>query len=104
MRKNKVVPLRIPESLDELAALRAREQHTDKATALRQWIHQGAADYVVKLVAEGRISIGRAAELLDLTVYDIHHLAETHGIQLGATDEQRQQSRALAAKLAQRGQ
>lgn len=69
--KSKVVPLRIPENLDALADLSAQEEHTDKATALRQWLHRGAALYVVKLVAEGRISIGRAAELLDVTVYDL---------------------------------
>jgi uncharacterized protein YutE (UPF0331/DUF86 family) len=61
MKRTKVVPLRIPENLDELAALSAQEQHTDKATALRQWLHRGAAEYVLKLVAEGRISMGRAA-------------------------------------------
>ena len=99
--KSKVVPLRIPENLDELAALSAQEQHTDKATALRQWLHQGAGQYVLKLVANGRISIGRAAELLDLTVYDLHHLAETQGIELGAPDEQRRRSRAVVEKLAQ---
>ncbi|MDO8689796.1 MAG: hypothetical protein Q7R39_07255 [Dehalococcoidia bacterium] len=100
MRKSKVVPLRIPENLDDLAALSAHEQHTDKATALRQWIHQGAEGYVLRLVAEGRVSIERAAELLDLTIYDLYPLAETHKIELGATVEQRQQSRALATKLA----
>ena len=98
--KSKVVPLRIPENLDELAALSAQEQHTDKATALRQWLHRGAVQYVLKLVAEGRISMGRAAELLDLTVYDLQLQAETQGLGLGATDEQRRQSRALAAKVA----
>ena len=101
--KSKVVPLRIPENLDELAALSAQEQHTDKASALRQWLHRGAAQYVLKLVAEGRISMGRAAELLDLTVYDLYHLAETQGIELGATVEQQRQSRAVAAKLAKAG-
>jgi hypothetical protein len=39
--------------------------------------------------------------MLELTVYDLHHLIETQGIELGATEEQRQQSRALVAKLAQ---
>lgn len=97
--KSKVVPLRIPEKLDELAALSAREQHTDKATALRQWLHRGAAQYVLRLVAEGRVSMGRAAELLDLTVYDLQQQAEAQGIELGATDEQRRRSRALAGKL-----
>ncbi len=59
--KSKVVLLRIPENLDELASLSAQEEHTDKATALRQWLHRGAAQYVLKLVSEGRISVGRAA-------------------------------------------
>jgi hypothetical protein len=97
--KSKVVPLRIPENLDELAAFKAQEQQTNKATALRQWLHHGAVQYVLVLVAEGRISLERAAELLDLTVYDLQRQAEVQGIEIGATDEQRRQSRALAAKL-----
>lgn len=103
MKKTRVVPLRIPENLDELAAHSAHAQHTDKATALRHWIHQGAAHYVLELVSDGRVSIGRAAELLELTVYDLYRLAETHGIELGVSDEQRKLSRALAANLAQEG-
>lgn len=98
--KSKVVPLRIPENLDELAALIAHEQHTDKATALRQWLHRGATHHVLKLVGEGRISMGRAAELLDLTVYDLLHEAEIQGIELGATKEQRRRSHEVAMKLA----
>jgi hypothetical protein len=101
MKKSKVVPLRIPESLDGLAALSAQAHHTDKATALRQWLHVGAVQYVLGLVAEGRVSVGRAAELLDLTVYDLYRLAEGQGIELGASDAQRQQSRALATALSQ---
>jgi hypothetical protein len=101
MKKTKVVPLRIPENLDELANLSAQEEHTDKATALRQWLHQGAAHYILKLVTEGRISIGRGAEMLGISVYDVHHLAEAHGQELGATDEQRQKSRELAMQFGQ---
>jgi hypothetical protein len=97
--KSKVIPLRIPENLDELAALNAKEQNTDKATALRQWLHCGAIQYVLKLVAEGRISLERASEVLDLTVYDLQHQAEIQGNELGATDQQRRQSHALIQKL-----
>jgi hypothetical protein len=99
MNNTKVVPLRIPENLDELASLSAREEHTDKATALRQWLHQGAALYVIELVSRGRLSMNRAAELLELSIYDLYALAETYGIELGASDEQRQRSRNLAARL-----
>ena len=97
--KNRVVPLRIPENLDDLAASSAREQHSDKAATLRQWIHLGAVQYVLGLVAQGRLSIGRAAELLDESVYDLYRIAETGQIELGATDEQRKQSSGTAARL-----
>lgn len=103
-RKSKVVPLRIPEGLDELAALSAREHHTDKATALRQWIHHGAEVYVVKMVSEGRITIGRAAEMLGITIYDIHRIAETNKIELGATEAQRGKSRELVRRLIRTGE
>jgi hypothetical protein len=99
MAKTRVVPLRIPDNLDELAELSAREEHTDKATALRQWLHEGAAHYVLKLVSDGRISMGRGAELLDVSVYDLYNMAEHHTIEIGATDEQRRRSRELAARF-----
>ena len=90
--KSKVVPLRIPESLVDLATACSQEQHTDKATTLRQWLYQGAEGYAVKLVEEGRLSVGRAAEILDMTIYDIYRIAQARGIALGATEEQRQLS------------
>jgi hypothetical protein len=99
VNKTKVVPLRIPENLDELAALSAREEHTDKATALRQWLHEGAAHYVLRLVADGRISMSYAGELLGASIYDLYSLAETHGVELGASEEQRQASHKLARGL-----
>lgn len=99
MKKSRVVPLRIPENLDDLAAISAREQHTDKAVALRQWMHEGAAHFLLNLVAEGRVSMGRAAEMLDVPIFDLYRLAETHGIELGASEEQRRLSRALVERL-----
>lgn len=97
--KTKVVPLRIPENVDELAALSAKEQHNDKAAVLRQWIHHGAEAYVVRLVAEGRISVGRAAEILNESVYDIYRIAEANRIELGATEEQSQRALELARQI-----
>ena len=97
--KTKSVPLRIPELIDSLAATCGKEQHIDKAAALRQWLYKGAEDYVMKLLEEGRISIGRAAEILDTSIYDIHRMVQERGIELGPTDEQRQESRKVAAQL-----
>ena len=41
-----------------------------------------------QLVSDGRISIGKASEMLDLSIYDIHRIAEKHGIELGASAAQ----------------
>lgn len=55
--------------------------------------------YVLDLVESGRIAIGKAAELLNLTIQDIYRLAEKHGIQLGATIEQQKKSTETMKKL-----
>jgi rRNA-processing protein FCF1 len=99
MKKTKVVPLRIPESLDEVASLRAEFEHTDKATALRQWLHEGAEKYVMKMLGEARISKGRAVELLGISIYDIYPLVEKYGLELGPSDEQLRQSQVTAERL-----
>jgi len=93
MKKSKVVPLRIPDNLDEVARLSAELEHTDKATAMRQWLHEGAAIYLVRQVGEGRLTMSRAAELLDVSIYDLYEIAERYRIEIGATDEQRRLSK-----------
>jgi len=95
----KAYPLRIPEEIVLLSRLRAQEEHLDQATALRQFLHIGAEEYVLNLVAEGRISTGKAAELLNTTIYDVQRLAQKHGIQIGATREQAKKSRETARKI-----
>ena len=98
-KKSKVVPLRIPENLYQLAELRAQIEHTDRATVLRQWLHEGASRYALQLVSDGRISGTRAAEYLGITIYDIHHLAETYGIEIGPTLDQWNRSLETLDKL-----
>ncbi len=96
---SKSVPVRMPANLLELVDLFSRDQRTDRSVILRQWLYQAAEVYAVKLVGEGRMSIGRAAELLDMTHYDIYRIAEDHGIELGATEEQHRRSREHAKLL-----
>lgn len=91
--------LRIPEGLLELAELKGKADRTDKATALRQLLYEGAEGYVLELLSQGYLSLGRAAELLELSVYDIQRLAGERGIELGATAEQYQRARETARKL-----
>lgn len=92
-------PLRIPGEIMALAKLRAKEEYVDQSTALRQLLYSGAEEYVLHLVEIGRISIGKAAELLNTSVQDVYRLAEKHGVQLGATSEQGKKSRVTARRL-----
>jgi predicted HTH domain antitoxin len=51
------------------------------------------------LLAEGRVSVGRAAELLQTSVRDVMRLAEQRGVEIGATAEQYRRSREGAGDL-----
>ncbi|OGW73208.1 MAG: hypothetical protein A3J72_02705 [Nitrospirae bacterium RIFCSPHIGHO2_02_FULL_40_19] len=97
--KTKAYPLRISEDVLTVSKLRSEEEHVDQSTALRQFLHTGADAYVLQLVEKGRLSIGKAAELLNTSVYDLQHLAEKYGISLGSTPEQAEKSRRIAKKL-----
>ena len=96
-------PLRIPEEIMELARLRVKEDYVDQSTALRQLLYSGAEEYVLGLVKKGRISIGRAADLLKASVQDIYRIAEKHDVKLGATAEQQKKSEETLKKLLKRG-
>jgi hypothetical protein len=92
-------PLRMTKGLVEIAKLRSEDERVDQSTALRHLVYVGAEEYVLQLVAAGRISAGRAADLLDVAVYDIYRLAEKHGIRLGATTAQIRKAEQTAEKL-----
>ena len=72
-------PLRIPKNVIDLANLRTKEEHVDKSTALRQFLYLGARDYVMELYQKGRISLGRAVELLDVSTFDILRMVKEQG-------------------------
>jgi len=85
-------PLRIPAALMELAEMRAREEYVNKTTALKQLLYTGAEDYVLELLARGRISVGKAAELLGKTIYEMQGLMRERRIEAGATVEQHERA------------
>jgi hypothetical protein len=94
----KSYPLRIPNNLIELANLRTKEEHVDKSTALRQFLFLGARDYVIELYQKGRISLSGAAELLDVSTFDILRLVKEYG-NIGPTEEELEESRKTAKSL-----
>ncbi len=77
-------PVRLPRRLLELADLRAAEEQVDRSTALRQLLHAGAVGYVLELLGKGRISLSKAAELLDSSPLAVIEKARERGVELGA--------------------
>lgn len=98
-KPTKPYPLRIPENLIELAEAKGRSERTDRSTALRQLLYSGAEDYALGLLAQGRISSGKAAELLDTSVHRVHELAAERGVEIGADAEDYRRSRQATAGL-----
>lgn len=91
--------VRIPEDVMTLVSLRAKGEHVDKTTALKQLLHMGSEEYVVELYQKGEISVGKAAELLGKSVYEIYELLKRHCVEIGALKEQRDRSREHAKIL-----
>ena len=96
---SKSYPLRIPDNLIELAEAKAAEDRTDRATALRRLLYAGAEEHVMELLKQERISISRAAELLDSSVHRVHRLVRERGVETGSTTEQHERSARLARDL-----
>lgn len=87
-------PLRLPQHLLELADLRAQEERIDRSTALRQLLYSGAEEYVLELLGRGRISLSKAAELLDVSTLAVIEKAGERGVKLGADVEAYRRARA----------
>ena len=92
-------PLRIPDNLIELAEAKAREDRADRATVLRQLMYAGAEEYVAGLLAQGRISVSKAAELLDCSVHRVRMLARERGLETGPAPEGHRKALETARRL-----
>ena len=85
-----------------LASLRSKEDYIDKTTALKQFLFTGAEEYIIGLVSKGRISIGKAAEILNKSIYDIQSIAQKHGIELSPTADQSKKSEGTLKRLSKK--
>ena len=94
-KMTQVQPLRIEQNILRLAELRGKDEHTTKTAAIKQFLYSGAEEYLLKLCSHGRISIGKAAEILHKSIYDLQESAKQKGIQLGITAKQYQEHKKL---------
>ena len=94
-----VYPMKLKDEIMPIIELKSKEEHTNKAIVLKQLVYKGLEYYVMQLCVNGRLSVGKAAEILDISIYDVHRIAEREGAKLSATEEQRKKSKELLRKL-----
>lgn len=94
-----VQPLRIEENILKLAELKSKDENTSKTTAIKQFLYTGAEEYLLKMCSHGRISIGKAAELLHKNIYALQDSARQKGIELGITAQEYNKGKKLVQKL-----
>jgi predicted HTH domain antitoxin len=71
-----VVTLRLSKrDLQRLEALRVLEK-ADRSTLLKEFIEDGLRKRVINLYSKGRLSAGRAAEILDISLQEFLELLE----------------------------
>ncbi len=88
-----VYPMRIREEIMPIIELKSKEEHSNKAIVLKQLLYKGLEDYLLGLIAKGRLTVGKAAEILGVSIYDVQEMAKSKNIKLTASQEQRQKSR-----------
>ena len=94
-----VRPLRIEENIMRLAELRGKEENTNKTIVINQFLYSGAEEYLLKLCAQGRVSIWKAAELLHKSIYGMQESAKQKGIEIGITADEYSKSKKFAHEL-----
>jgi len=97
-------PLRIDEKIMPLVDLKARDEYIDKSTALRKLLYRGVEDYLLELYEEGRISIGRVAEILNKSIDEVQNIIQKKGIKVEHSLRIYKKSRETAKKLLSLGQ
>ena len=93
------IKLRLPEGLTSVLKRKSKQDGIDEYTALRELIWEGSKPFVLEQYIQGKISLSKAAELLDMTVYDILRILKSKGLKTGASEQQREQSWASLKRL-----
>ena len=82
-----VVSVRLDEKTVKEVKDLEKEMRADRSEVIRRLLDQAIKEQKLKralaLLREQKISIGKAAELASLTIYEMIALAETHDIKLG---------------------
>lgn len=94
-----IQPVRLPERIKPLIDLKTKDEHITRSVVIRQLIYDGLEDYALELCYKGRISIGKAAELLERSIYDLQEMARERGMILSADESAAEESEKTAREI-----
>lgn len=78
------ISARVPEEIERALEEYIEAEHLDRSTAIRKLLAEGLADWrrdrALSLLADNEITLSRAAEIADTTVWDIRRTARERDI------------------------
>jgi predicted HTH domain antitoxin len=82
----KHVTARVPEDLYEKIERIQEEEKTDRSTAIKRLLERGVGDWqietAVRRYREGTVSVGRGAELADVSVWRFLDILDERGVEM----------------------
>jgi len=94
-----IQPVRLSEKIKPLIDLKTKEEHISRSVVIKQFVYEGLEGYALELCKRGRLSIGKVAEILERSIYDIQELAKEKNIILSAAEEAAEESEITTKKL-----
>jgi len=91
--------VRLSEKIKPLIDLKSKEEHLSRSVVIKQFVYEGLEDYALKLCSKGRLSIGKVAEILEKSIYDIQEMAKERGIILSADEKAAEKSHETTKRL-----
>lgn len=78
------VSTRIPKEMEQEVEELMREEHLEKSVALRKLLHLGLEEYrrerALRLLSQGEVSVGRAAEMARMNLWEFTDLLRARRI------------------------
>lgn len=97
----KHVTTRVPEDIyEDIERVREKEQ-TDVSTTVKKLLEKGIKNWkvseAVNKYQKGEVSIGRAAEIAEVSLWEFTEILEERGVELNYSEEDLEQDLKLAA-------
>ena len=94
-----IQPVRLSEKIKPLLDLKTKEEHISRSVVIKQFVYEGLEEYALGLCRRGRLSIGKAAEIRERSIYDMQELAKEKNIILSTDEEAAEESEITTEKL-----